>query len=43
MKTAYEAIVLPFTIRVVKTTKKIEGEDVYDNNTNFSIWKINNI
>ena len=43
MKTAYEAIVLPFTIRVVKATKKIEGEDVYDNNTNFSIWKINNI
>ncbi len=43
MKTVYEAVVLPVTIRIVRATKKAEGEDVYDDNTNFSIWKIGNI
>ena len=43
LKTLYEIIVLPVTIRVVKATKRYEGEDVYDNNVNYSIWKIFNI
>ena len=30
LKTLYEIIVLPITIRVVKATKKLEGEDTYD-------------
>lgn len=43
LKTLYEIIVLPVTIRVVRATKRHEGEDVYDNNVNYSIWKIFNI
>ena len=40
LKTVYEIIVLPVTIRVVKATKRLEGEDVYDNGVNYSVWKI---
>ena len=43
LKTLYEILVLPVTIRVVRTTKRYEGEDVYDNNVNYSTWKIFNI
>ena len=43
LKTLYEILVLPVTIRVVRPTKRYEGEDVYDNNVNYSIWKIFNI
>ena len=42
LKTLYEILVLPVTIRVVRATKRHEGEDVYDNNVNYSIWKIFN-
>ena len=40
LKTLYEVIALPITIRVVKKLKQHEGEDVYDNGVNYSIWKI---
>ncbi len=40
LKTVYEIIVLPFTIKVVQYVKQKEGEDVYDNHINYSIWKI---
>ena len=40
LKTLYEVIALPITIRVVKALKAHEGEDVYDNGVNSSIWKI---
>ena len=40
LKTVYEIIVLPVTIRVVKATKRMEGEDVYDNGVSYSVWKI---
>lgn len=40
LKTLYEVIALPVTIRVVKALKAHEGEDVYDNGINYSIWKI---
>lgn len=43
LKTLYEILVLPVTIRVVRATKRYEGEDVYDYNVNYSIWKIFNI
>ena len=43
LKTLYEILVLPVTIRVVRATKRYEGEDVNDNNVNYSIWKIFNI
>ena len=40
LKTVYEIIVLPFTIKLVQYVKQKEGEDVYDNDINYSIWKI---
>ena len=40
LKTVYEIIVLPVTIRVVKATKKHAGEDVYDNNISYNVFKI---
>ena len=40
LKTVYEIIVLPVTIRVVKAIKKHEGEDVYDNNISYNVFKI---
>ena len=43
LKTVYEIIVLPVTIRVVKATKRLEGEDAFDNGVDYSVWKIFNI
>lgn len=43
LKTAYEIVVLPVTIRVVRYTKRREGIDEYDNNVNYNIFKISNI
>ncbi len=43
LKTLYEIVVLPLTIRVVNKTKKIEGSDEYDNNVDYTVWKIFNI
>ena len=43
LKTLYEIIVLPVTIRVVKKTKEHEGTDVYDNGINYNVWKIFNL
>ena len=40
LKTVYEVIALQITIRIVKTLKEHEGEDAYDNDVNYSIWKI---
>ena len=43
LKTLYEIIVLPVTIRVVRLTKRHEGEDVYDEGIDYNVWKIFNI
>lgn len=43
LKTAYEIVVLPVTIRVVRYTKRHEGMDEYDNNVNYNIFNISNI
>ena len=43
LKTLYEVIALPVTIRVVKFMKKHEGEDVYDENIDYNILKIFNV
>ena len=37
LKTTYEIVVLPLTIRIVKNLKEHEGEDAYDNNINYNI------
>ncbi len=43
LKTVYEIIVLPITIRVVHALKKHEGEDVYDEGINYNVLRIFNI
>ena len=40
LNTVYEVIALPITIRIVKALKEHEGEDTYDTDVNYSIWKI---
>ena len=40
LKTVYEIIVLPVTIRIVAWVKKHEHTDVYDNDISYSIWKL---
>ncbi|MBQ8047628.1 MAG: queuosine precursor transporter [Prevotella sp.] len=40
LKTAYEVVALPLTIRVVKWVKRYEHEDVYDENISYNILKI---
>lgn len=40
LKTLYEVMVLPLTIRVVEKLKRHEGEDVYDEGIDYSFWKI---
>ncbi|MBM6993911.1 MAG: queuosine precursor transporter [Prevotella sp.] len=43
LKTVYEVIALPLTIRIVRALKEHEGEDVYDQGINYSIWKVFNL
>ena len=43
LKTAYEIVVLPLTIRAVRWVKQSAGEDVYDEQVNYHIWKIFNL
>jgi len=43
LKTVYEIVVLPVTIKVVKFLKSHEGEDAYDNGISYNILKIFNI
>jgi uncharacterized integral membrane protein (TIGR00697 family) len=40
LKTLYEILVLPVTIRVVEYTKKRDNEDVYDEEINYNIFNI---
>lgn len=42
LKTAYEIVVLPLTIRVVRLVKAYEGEDVYDEGVDYNVLKIFN-
>lgn len=43
LKTVYEIIALPVTIRMVKLMKRHEHTDVYDNQTDYNILRIFNI
>lgn len=40
LKTVYEIIALPLTIRVVAWVKRVEQEDVYDTDITYNIFKI---
>jgi uncharacterized integral membrane protein (TIGR00697 family) len=43
LKTLYEVIILPVTIRVVALIKRLDGSDVYDRGVSYKFWKINEI
>lgn len=43
LKTVYEIIALPITIRVVKFVKRIEGEDTYDKGISYNVWKLSDM
>ena len=43
LKTLYEILVLPVTIRVVRATKRHENEDTFDNGVSYSVWQVVNI
>ena len=43
LKSMYEVIILPVTIRVVKAIKKIDGSDVYDTDISYNILNIKDI
>ena len=43
LKTAYEVIILPVTIRVVTYIKKVDDSDVYDEHISYNVLKIKDI
>lgn len=43
LKTLYEIMILPVTIRVVKAIKRIDGSDVYDKGISYNVLKIKEI
>lgn len=43
LKSMYEALVLPVTIRMVNAIKRIDGSDVYDKGISYKVWKISDI
>ena len=43
LKTLYEMVALPLTIRVVRRVKRYEGEDAYDEGVDYGVMKIFNI
>ena len=43
LKSMYEVLILPVTIRVVKAIKRIDGSDVYDEVISYKVWKIGDI
>ncbi len=40
LKTLYEVVMLPVTRRVVNFVKRIDHNDVYDNDISYSIWNV---
>lgn len=43
LKSLYEVIILPITIRVVKYIKKVDGSDVYDEHISYNVLKLKDI
>ncbi|MDR1357163.1 MAG: queuosine precursor transporter [Tannerellaceae bacterium] len=43
LKSLYEVLILPATIRIVKYIKKVDGQDVYDIGASYNILKIKDI
>ena len=43
LKSLYEVMILPVTIRVLKAIKKIDGSDVYDTDISYNVLKVKDI
>lgn len=43
LKSLYEVIVLPFTVRIVRKIKNIDGSDVYDEDISYNILRIGDL
>lgn len=43
LKSLYEVVILPVTIRVVRAIKRIEGCDTYDEGISYRFWKVKDI
>ncbi|WP_342989059.1 MULTISPECIES: queuosine precursor transporter [Bacteroides] len=43
LKSMYEVMILPVTIRVVKAIKKVDGSDVYDTDISYNVLKIKDV
>ena len=43
LKTVYEILVLPVTVRVVKYMKRVTGNDAFDSDISYNILKINEL
>ncbi len=43
LKTLYEIMILPVTIRVVRWVKRIDGSDTYDQGVSYNIFKIKDL
>lgn len=43
LKTAYEILILPITLRIVRRLREIEGHEAHDNGISYKWWKINEL
>ena len=43
LKSTYEVLILPVTIRVVRAVKRIDGSDVYDEDISYKVWKVRDL
>ncbi len=40
LNTIYEVLAWPITVRIVRAMKQHEGEDVYDTDESYNVWKV---
>ena len=40
LKTLYEILILPVTIRVVHYIKRVDETDTYDEGISYNVWKV---
>ena len=43
LKSLYEVLVLPLTVRVVRLVKRVDGSDAYDEGISYSIWRVRDL
>lgn len=43
LKSLYEVLVLPLTVRVVRLVKRVDGSDAYDEGISYNIWRVRDL